>query len=66
MTVVPAPSGDGLGQPPAQTAPAPMRRFGRTELVPTMRIDYACMQASGMVMNHTQDCDRYADLANAG
>ena len=35
-------------------------------VVPTMRIDYACMQASGMVMNHTQDCDRYADLANAG
>ena len=28
MTVVPSPSGDGLGQPPAQTAPAPMRRSG--------------------------------------
>ncbi|EPL12902.1 hypothetical protein CF150_07336 [Pseudomonas sp. CF150] len=24
------------------------------------------MQASGMVMDHTQDCDRYADLVNAG
>ena len=31
-----------------------------------IRIDYASMQASGMVMDHTQDCDRYAQLANAG
>ncbi|MCB2573087.1 DNA-3-methyladenine glycosylase I, partial [Listeria monocytogenes] len=23
---------------------------------------YAFMQASGMVMDHTQDCDRYAQL----
>ncbi|WP_432767256.1 DNA-3-methyladenine glycosylase I [Xanthomonas campestris] len=27
---------------------------------------YAFMQASGMVMDHTQDCDRYAELVNAG
>lgn len=27
-----------------------------------IRIDYASMQASGMVMDHTQDCDRYAQL----
>ena len=41
-----------------------LKKAGFTFVGPT--ICYALMQASGMVMDHTQDCDRYAQLANAG
>ncbi|MBT2338553.1 MULTISPECIES: DNA-3-methyladenine glycosylase I [Pseudomonas] len=41
-----------------------LKKAGFTFVGPT--ICYALMQASGMVMDHTQDCDRYAELANGG
>ncbi|MCE0463813.1 MULTISPECIES: DNA-3-methyladenine glycosylase I [Pseudomonas] len=41
-----------------------LKKAGFTFVGPT--ICYAFMQASGMVMDHTQDCDRYAELANGG
>jgi DNA-3-methyladenine glycosylase I len=41
-----------------------LKKAGFTFVGPT--ICYALMQASGMVMDHTQDCDRYAQLANGG
>ena len=59
----------GRSDVPAITAEAEamskaLKKAGFTFVGPT--ICYAFMQASGMVMDHTQDCDRYADLANAG
>ena len=39
-----------------------LKKAGFTFVGPT--ICYAFMQASGMVMDHTQDCDRYAELAH--
>lgn len=55
-------------QMPAVTAEAEamsraLKKAGFTFVGPT--ICYAYMQASGMVMDHTTDCDRYADLVNA-
>jgi DNA-3-methyladenine glycosylase I len=41
-----------------------LKKAGFTFVGPT--ICYALMQASGMVMDHTQDCDRYAQLAFGG
>ncbi|MED7669638.1 DNA-3-methyladenine glycosylase I [Pseudomonas moraviensis subsp. stanleyae] len=41
-----------------------LKKAGFTFVGPT--ICYALMQASGMVMDHTRDCDRYAQLANGG
>ncbi|UZE23846.1 DNA-3-methyladenine glycosylase I [Pseudomonas sp. B21-056] len=41
-----------------------LKKAGFTFVGPT--ICYAFMQASGMVMDHTQDCDRYAELVNGG
>ena len=41
-----------------------LKKAGFTFVGPT--ICYALMQASGMVMDHTQDCDRYAQLVNGG
>ena len=38
-----------------------LKKAGFTFVGPT--ICYAFMQATGMVMDHTQDCFRYADLA---
>ena len=40
-----------------------LKKAGFTFVGPT--ICYALMQASGMVMDHTQDCDRYAVLLNS-
>ncbi|MEX6500586.1 DNA-3-methyladenine glycosylase I [Pseudomonas zhanjiangensis] len=55
-------------QMPAVTAEAEamsraLKKAGFTFVGPT--ICYAYMQASGMVMDHTTDCDRYADLVDA-
>jgi len=50
--------------PEAEAMSRALKKAGFTFVGPT--ICYAFMQASGMVMDHTQDCDRYADLANAG
>jgi len=44
----------------AQAMSKAMQKAGFTFVGPT--ICYAFMQASGMVMDHTQDCDRYATL----
>ncbi len=41
-----------------------LKRLGFTFVGPT--ICYAFMQAAGMVMDHTRDCDRYRELAGAG
>ena len=41
-----------------------LKKAGFTFVGPT--ICYALMQASGMVMDHTRDCDRYATLTNGG
>jgi DNA-3-methyladenine glycosylase I len=41
-----------------------LKKAGFTFVGPT--ICYALMQASGMVMDHTRDCDRYAELAVRG
>jgi DNA-3-methyladenine glycosylase I len=55
-------------QMPAVTAEAEamsraLKKAGFTFVGPT--ICYAYMQATGMVMDHTTDCDRYAALAGA-
>ncbi|CRM32564.1 DNA-3-methyladenine glycosylase I [Pseudomonas sp. 58 R 12] len=50
--------------PEAEAMSKALKKAGFAFVGPT--ICYAFMQASGMVMDHTQDCDRYADLANAG
>lgn len=55
----------GRGEVPAVTAQAEamskaLKKFGFTFVGPT--ICYAYMQAAGMVMDHTTDCDRYAAL----
>jgi DNA-3-methyladenine glycosylase I len=55
----------GRNQIPAITEQAEamskaLKKAGFTFVGPT--ICYAFMQASGMVMDHTQDCDRYAAL----
>ena len=55
-------------QMPAVTAEAEamskaLKKAGFTFVGPT--ICYAYMQATGMVMDHTTDCDRYAVLAGA-
>lgn len=57
----------GRGEVPAVTPEAEamskaLKKRGFTFVGPT--ICYAFMQASGMVMDHTTDCDRYAQLAN--
>ncbi|MNY33273.1 DNA-3-methyladenine glycosylase 1 [compost metagenome] len=53
---------------PAVTAEAEamsraLKKAGFTFVGPT--ICYAYMQATGMVMDHATDCDRYAELAGA-
>ena len=55
----------GRGQVPAVTPEAEamskaLKKAGFTFVGPT--ICYAFMQATGMVMDHTTDCDRYAQL----
>ena len=54
------------GQIPTETQEAramsgALKKAGFTFVGPT--ICYAFMQASGMVMDHTRDCDRYATLS---
>ncbi|MBS7662736.1 DNA-3-methyladenine glycosylase I [Pseudomonas lalucatii] len=54
------------GEVPAVTAEAEamsraLKKAGFTFVGPT--ICYAYMQAAGMVMDHTTDCERYAELA---
>lgn len=56
------------GQVPAVTAEAEamsraLKKAGFTFVGPT--ICYALMQASGMVMDHTSDCDRYSALGGS-
>jgi DNA-3-methyladenine glycosylase I len=56
------------GQVPAVTPEAEamsraLKKAGFTFVGPT--ICYAFMQASGMVMDHTTDCDRYAELSDS-
>lgn len=56
----------GRGEVPAVTPEAEamskaLKKAGFTFVGPT--ICYAFMQASGMVMDHTTDCDRYAELS---
>lgn len=46
--------------PEAEAMSKALRKAGFNFVGPT--ICYAFMQASGMVMDHTQDCDRYAQL----
>jgi DNA-3-methyladenine glycosylase I len=46
--------------PQAEAMSKALRKAGFTFVGPT--ICYAFMQASGMVMDHTQDCDRYRVL----
>lgn len=46
--------------PEAEAMSKALKKAGFTFVGPT--ICYAFMQASGMVMDHTQDCDRYAVL----
>ncbi len=46
--------------PDAEVMSKALKKAGFTFVGPT--ICYAFMQASGMVMDHTQDCDRYAAL----
>ncbi|MGC1332645.1 DNA-3-methyladenine glycosylase I [Pseudomonas sp.] len=46
--------------PEAEAMSKGLKKAGFTFVGPT--ICYAFMQASGMVMDHTQDCDRYAAL----
>ncbi|WP_375740787.1 DNA-3-methyladenine glycosylase I [Pseudomonas boanensis] len=57
----------GRGEVPAVTPEAEamsraLKKAGFTFVGPT--ICYAFMQASGMVMDHTTDCDRYRELAH--
>jgi DNA-3-methyladenine glycosylase I len=47
--------------PQAEAMSKALKKAGFTFVGPT--ICYAFMQASGMVMDHTQDCDRYAALS---
>jgi DNA-3-methyladenine glycosylase I len=47
--------------PQAESMSKALKQAGFTFVGPT--ICYALMQASGMVMDHTTDCDRYAVLA---
>ncbi|MDB6048053.1 MAG: DNA-3-methyladenine glycosylase [Pseudomonas sp.] len=47
--------------PEAEAMSKALKKAGFTFVGPT--ICYAFMQASGMVMDHTQECDRYAVLA---
>jgi DNA-3-methyladenine glycosylase I len=49
--------------PEAEAMSKALKKLGFSFVGPT--ICYALMQASGMVMDHTTDCDRYATLANA-
>ncbi|MDC7818122.1 DNA-3-methyladenine glycosylase I [Pseudomonas sp. BLCC-B112] len=49
--------------PEAEAMSRGLQKAGFTFVGPT--ICYALMQASGMVMDHTRDCDRYAILSNA-
>lgn len=46
--------------PEAEAMSKALKKAGFTFVGPT--ICYAYMQSSGMVMDHTVDCDRYADL----
>lgn len=46
--------------PEAEAMSKTLKKAGFTFVGPT--ICYAFMQATGMVMDHTQDCDRYAEL----
>jgi len=48
--------------PQAEAMSKALKKAGFTFVGPT--ICYAFMQASGMVMDHTLDCDRYAALAH--
>lgn len=48
--------------PEAEAMSKALKKAGFTFVGPT--ICYAFMQASGMVMDHTLDCDRYAALAH--
>ena len=47
--------------PEAEAMSKALKKAGFTFVGPT--ICYAYMQATGMVMDHTVDCDRYAELA---
>ena len=47
--------------PEAEAMSKALKKLGFTFVGPT--ICYAYMQAAGMVMDHTTDCERYADLA---
>ena len=47
--------------PEAEAMSKALKKAGFTFVGPT--ICYAFMQASGMVMDHTTDCDRYAELS---
>lgn len=58
---------NGRSEIPTQTAQAEamskaLKKAGFSFVGPT--ICYAYMQAAGMVMDHTSDCDRYAALAS--
>lgn len=46
--------------PEAEAMSKALKKAGFTFVGPT--ICYAFMQATGMVMDHTTDCDRYAQL----
>lgn len=46
--------------PEAEAMSKALKKLGFTFVGPT--ICYAYMQAAGMVMDHTTDCDRYAEL----
>ncbi|NWC08836.1 DNA-3-methyladenine glycosylase I [Pseudomonas agarici] len=50
--------------PEAQAMSKALKKLGFSFVGPT--ICYAFMQASGMVMDHTTDCHRYAELAGPG
>ena len=50
--------------PEAQAMSKALKKAGFTFVGPT--ICYAFMQATGMVMDHTQDCFRHADLTGSG
>lgn len=49
--------------PEAEAMSKALKKAGFTFVGPT--ICYAFMQATGMVMDHTTDCDRYAELTRA-
>lgn len=49
--------------PEAEAMSRALKKAGFTFVGPT--ICYAYMQAAGMVMDHTTDCDRYPELAGA-